>query len=811
MLRPLSHPELGEIRIEEALFAVGRSELPFATYEHELVADLSRRHARIFVEGGAVYVADLESKNGTSANHVSVRQKPQRLQHGDEICFGGQLSYRVELYPRAKRIEAASRLLSLTLTPERDDLGLAPIVIAQFPFLVSKTDETFARYQADYPHQVNYISRRHAHIFVKADTVYVEDLGSTNGTFLSGRRLDEKAAALSDGDRLAFGGSHFVYRASLDYESSADSTLTKVMLRAGSDPKLLSDNDKTTFVTAADSFLEIFCVDHGRQDDEVNVEDSQQAVRIIESETPRHGGRLTLFLTELLGAVRDGDRAKTKPRTRWALGAIALLTAVAAAMLLRTTPEQELKDLVAEGEFERASSLAGRALARDPGNAATIELGTEALLKGSVPDWLALLQSRNFDGASAAVGRMKQQSADNPDALSLVGELEWLGDLEKFVISRGGPDAPIRIYADEEHLTALVQKWNGDPQAHQRALARISSYVPAFKDLHAEALTHLRKLESDQAVYLSAIERLKSAITAALNRDDLAALDGLLVEYAEKYPRLGGLEPLRQDLRQLKDVEEATRARQLGRMIDKLAKANFVTPPFQGRFRTLKSSDQFPPEDVVRQYQAVSRAWREGDTKQAFAALEKMASGPWADAVATEIANKKKVLEQFAALQSERGTAAYEERLLAFYGSLVPEEDSYFARAVEVDVARYKDKALAKAGELLAQAQGLWEQYRKSGPITGRQRVDAVVSNEFRTQARLLGEAQRNAQEGARIYAQLRTDTPGALKQTLDAIEGEANSQRNALRDLRNVLDPAVLKAKLALLGGQTDGQRTPP
>ena len=91
VLTPISHPELGEIRIGDNLFAIGRTESPFESYEQGAMAELSRRHARIFSEYGTVYIADLESKNGTTVNGVSVQQKPSVLRHGDEISFGERL------------------------------------------------------------------------------------------------------------------------------------------------------------------------------------------------------------------------------------------------------------------------------------------------------------------------------------------------------------------------------------------------------------------------------------------------------------------------------------------------------------------------------------------------------------------------------------------------------------------------------------------------------------------------------------------------------------------------------------------------
>src|SRR5579864_1146892 len=116
-------PALDAIRIVDSLFAIGRSEAPFSEYPAERITRLSRRHARVFTEHGAVYVADLGSKNGTTLNGNAVRQAPARLRAGDELCFGGELCYRVSIEPRARIVVArAAPAPGLLLVPQRDDL-----------------------------------------------------------------------------------------------------------------------------------------------------------------------------------------------------------------------------------------------------------------------------------------------------------------------------------------------------------------------------------------------------------------------------------------------------------------------------------------------------------------------------------------------------------------------------------------------------------------------------------------------------------------------------------------------------------------
>jgi two-component system cell cycle response regulator len=80
------------------------------------------------------------------------------------------------------------------------------------------------------------ISRRHAAVRFDADRVVLEDLGSRNGTFLNGQRV-EGAAAIRDGDKIQLSSTtilKFTYADRLDesfqrrmYESSLRDGLTK--------------------------------------------------------------------------------------------------------------------------------------------------------------------------------------------------------------------------------------------------------------------------------------------------------------------------------------------------------------------------------------------------------------------------------------------------------------------------------------------------------------------------------------------------------------------------------------------------------
>ena len=67
------------------------------------------------------------------------------------------------------------------------------------------------------------VSRHHARIVADGDRFTLEDLGSKNGTFLHGRRLDGPAE-IQDGDRFELGRTTLVFRG----PGEADATATDV-------------------------------------------------------------------------------------------------------------------------------------------------------------------------------------------------------------------------------------------------------------------------------------------------------------------------------------------------------------------------------------------------------------------------------------------------------------------------------------------------------------------------------------------------------------------------------------------------------
>ena len=85
------------------------------------------------------------------------------------------------------------------------------------------------------------VSRKHCRILRDGDSLKLEDLGSSNGTFLNGQRVQE--ALLSPGDTIQVGPVVFVLQ--IDGQPS-DDELRPVTMEAAQEPNLLGDEDAET-------------------------------------------------------------------------------------------------------------------------------------------------------------------------------------------------------------------------------------------------------------------------------------------------------------------------------------------------------------------------------------------------------------------------------------------------------------------------------------------------------------------------------------------------------------------------------------
>src|SRR5689334_21289933 len=82
---------------------------------------------------------------------------------------------------------------------------------------------------ADIRIQGDGISRQHARVRVGADTVHLEDLGSTNGSFVNGERVSK--AQLQDGDKIQLGSATIL---KLTYQDAIEEGFQRQMFESAS-------------------------------------------------------------------------------------------------------------------------------------------------------------------------------------------------------------------------------------------------------------------------------------------------------------------------------------------------------------------------------------------------------------------------------------------------------------------------------------------------------------------------------------------------------------------------------------------------
>lgn len=168
---------------------------------------VSSRHARIFIQGGEYIIEDLASRNGTFVNDQRVTA--QRLQNGDRIRIG-QLIF---TFQQAVRPPLPSSAPPAPPGPPRAGVQLAQgqfVAIQGAVLAIGRAPDN--QVILDDPQA----SGRHARLVMDPGGVVVEDLGSTNGTFVNGQQVNRQL--LTHGDRIRVGQTELIFQAGLGQE-----------------------------------------------------------------------------------------------------------------------------------------------------------------------------------------------------------------------------------------------------------------------------------------------------------------------------------------------------------------------------------------------------------------------------------------------------------------------------------------------------------------------------------------------------------------------------------------------------------------
>jgi pSer/pThr/pTyr-binding forkhead associated (FHA) protein len=151
---------------------------------------VSREHARIKWDGKGWWLEDLKSTNGTFVNGEKVLR--EKLQHLDVISLGRKADVVFLLRSMDAQAPATRPGVVRAALVDAEDGTVYEIAVGEFTLGRSSACNLVANENA--------VSKVHARIERAADQVVLEDLSSSNGTFVNGSRV--RTAILRDTDTL---------------------------------------------------------------------------------------------------------------------------------------------------------------------------------------------------------------------------------------------------------------------------------------------------------------------------------------------------------------------------------------------------------------------------------------------------------------------------------------------------------------------------------------------------------------------------------------------------------------------------------
>ncbi len=153
---------------------------------------ISRRHAQLLFNDEGLFIEDLESTNKTWINGKSIiPHVPLQVSNDQVISFnpGNNISIRVTFEMPINSPEKQK------VTDHKTNYTLNDWLKEKNSVLIGRSAEKADIILED---KDKFVSREHAMVFKEGDAVYVEDLGSTNGTYINGKRIFSRTRIFED-------------------------------------------------------------------------------------------------------------------------------------------------------------------------------------------------------------------------------------------------------------------------------------------------------------------------------------------------------------------------------------------------------------------------------------------------------------------------------------------------------------------------------------------------------------------------------------------------------------------------------------
>ena len=193
--------------------------LPSTPVNDEGSFQISRRHTQVSVESNGVYVEDMGSKNGTFVDGVRLGQGERAAVAGAAQVRVGALALKVKVFTSAAELQAHQLSSAGARVGPGGDVGVGSrtnIEAVRIARLNNLPEEQYVLVVKEakigrspgnaivIPHPS--VDEIHARIFFYDGQYWLEDMGSSGGTSIDGRRLEANTVfPLSEGAELTFG------------------------------------------------------------------------------------------------------------------------------------------------------------------------------------------------------------------------------------------------------------------------------------------------------------------------------------------------------------------------------------------------------------------------------------------------------------------------------------------------------------------------------------------------------------------------------------------------------------------------------